>query len=73
MLLKHITDGGLGAKTPEAERFFEKKQATLMPLEHIPHAFWAIWKNYIFNIWKPIETIKLLNLTFTYNLSPKHV
>ena len=44
-----------------------------MPLEYISHAFWAIWKNYIFNIWKPIEKIKLLNPIFTYSLSPKHV
>ena len=44
-----------------------------MSLDYISHAFWAIWKNYIFNIWKPIEKIELLIPTFTYILSPKHV
>ena len=28
-----------------------------MPLDHISHVFRAIWKNYSFNIWKPIEKI----------------
>ena len=42
VLLKRITDGGLGAKLPEAYRFFWKKHAILMPLEYISHAFWAI-------------------------------
>ena len=28
-----------------------------MPLDHISHVFRAIWKNYIFNILKPIEKI----------------
>ena len=45
MLLKRITEEGLGAKPTEADRFFEKKQAIWMPLEYISHAFWAIWKN----------------------------
>ena len=34
VLLKRITDGGLGL-----ERVFEKNQAILMPLEYISHAF----------------------------------
>ena len=42
MLLKRITEGGLGAKPPEAERFFEEKTAISMPLEHILHAFRSI-------------------------------
>ena len=42
-----------------------------MPLDHISHVFRAIWKNQIFNIWKPIKKIKLFN-PFTYRLSPKH-
>ena len=44
-----------------------------MPLDHISHVFTAIWKNYIFNIRKQIEKIKLFNPLFTYNLSPKQV
>ena len=35
--------------------------------------FRAIWKNYTFNIQKPIKKIKLFNPTLTYKLSPKHV
>ena len=34
---------------------FLKKFAILVPLAHIWHVFRAIWKNYHFTIWKPIE------------------
>ena len=44
-----------------------------MPLDHIPRVFRAIWKNKIFNIWKPIEKIKLFNPPFTDSLSPKNI
>ena len=44
-----------------------------MPLNHILHMFRAIWKHSIFDIWKPIEKIKLFNPPFSCNLSPKHV
>ena len=27
------------------------------PVAHILHVFTAVWKNYIINIWKPIEKI----------------
>ena len=32
-----VTNGGLGAKPPDARYFFEKKNAILMPLNHIMH------------------------------------
>ena len=44
-----------------------------MALNHISHVFRAIWKHYIFEIWKPIEKINLFNHSFTCILSPKHV
>ena len=44
-----------------------------MPLDHISQVLRAMWKHYIFDIWKPIEKIKLFNPPFTRNLSPKHV
>ena len=44
-----------------------------MPLDHILQVFRAIWKYQNFDIWKPIEKIKLFNPPFTSNLSPKHV
>ena len=34
-----------------------EKKAILIPLDRILHVFTAIWKNYILNIWKPIEKI----------------
>ena len=67
--------GGLGAKLPTAGRFFVifwEKLAILMPLDHNLHVFTTILKNWIFSVWKPIEKIKLFNLSFTYNLSLKH-
>ena len=52
---------------------FLKKKAILILLDHISHVFKAIWKNYIFNIWQPIEKIELFSPPFTCNYSPKHV
>ena len=42
-----------------------------MPLDHISHAFRAIWKKEIFKIWKPIEKIKLFNPPFYLQLKSK--
>ena len=39
-----------------------------MSLNHISHVLRAIWKNWIFNIWKQLKKIKLFNPPFTYNL-----
>ena len=44
-----------------------------MPLDHISHAFKAIWKNKIFNIWKQVEKINLFDPSFTYNLILKDI
>ena len=52
---------------------FLEKIAILMPLGHISHEFRAICKNRIFGIWKQIDSMKLFNPPFTYDLSPKHV
>ena len=72
MLLKRITEEGLGAKPTEAERFFEKTSYFNAIGIHFTRVL-SYMKELHFNIWKPIEKIKLLNPTFTYNLSPKHV
>ena len=44
-----------------------------MTLNHILQVFWATWKHYIFDIWKPIEKIQLFNPPFFSNFSPKYV
>ena len=42
-----------------------------MPLDHNSQVIRAIWKNKIFNIWKPIEKNELINPPFIYNFSEK--
>ena len=41
-----------------------------MPLDHNSPVIRAIWKNKIFNIWKPIEKIELIN-PYIFNFSEK--
>ena len=70
--LKRVTDGAWGGaisrrklcesegEAPAAGRFFVRfgeKMAILMHLDHISHVSRSIWKNKIFEIWKPIEQI----------------
>ena len=47
---------GVWGQSPSCWVIFGKK-AILIPLDHIPHVFIAIWKNQTFNIWNPIEKI----------------
>ena len=52
---------------------FGKKKIFKYHVGNILHVFSAIENNQIFQIWKPIEKIKLVSLPFTYRSNPKHV
>ena len=54
-----VAMGAWGQSSQSLDDFckFLKKKAILIPSDHISHVFTAIWKNLIFNIWKPIKKI----------------